>query len=140
MYLPGVPHIHFATYSRDEALKIVSKEPPQIFTDPVSDADYGEKESLEDNAWLWSRYTAVVWDSIAKGAARDLKSFSAVCHKLWKPFVQPIIDGTFGTRDFTKLLVSKRTIFQEEGFLTGNTMKTKDIESGRQFSRRGWSS
>jgi hypothetical protein len=34
--------------------------------------------------------------------------------------VQPIVDGTFGTRDFTKLLVSRRSIFQREEFLTGN--------------------
>jgi hypothetical protein len=29
-------------------------------------------------------------ESLGKGAARDLNSFRAVCHKLWRSFVQPI--------------------------------------------------
>jgi origin recognition complex subunit 5 len=91
---------------------------------------------MEDNAWLWSRYTAVAYDSIGKGAARHLKPFTAVCHKLWRPFVQPIVDGTFGTRDFTKLLVSRRAIFQGEDFLTGNTMKQKKPEQGSLVQKR----
>jgi origin recognition complex subunit 5 len=136
LYLPGAPHIHFTTYTREEALKIVVKEPPQIFLGPIEDLDYGEEEAAEDNDWLWSRYIAVVWDSIGKGASRDLKSFTAVCHKLWRPFVQPIVDGTFGTRDFSKLLVSRRTIFQGEDFLTGNKMKQKKTEQGKSVEKR----
>lgn len=58
-----------------------------------------------------------MWDSLAKGAARDILSFESVCHRLWRPFVQPIQDGTYGTRDFSKLMVRHRTLFQGENVL-----------------------
>jgi origin recognition complex subunit 5 len=120
--MTGVPHIHFPPYTRDETLQIVSKSPQAIFLTPVDPKfDYGDEEAAEDSIWLWSRYCAVVWDSLAKGAARDLDSFRSVCHKLWRPFVQPIVDGTYGTRDFTRLMVSRRMIFQSEEVLTGGT-------------------
>lgn len=127
--LPGVPHIHFPNYSREESIKIISQDPPEIFLNPVDDTyDYGDEEAAEDRAWLWSRYCAVVWDSIAKGAARDLRSFTLICHKLWRPFVQPIVDGTFGTRDFSRLLVSRRSIFQGEDSLAGNLVVTRHAD------------
>jgi hypothetical protein len=40
-----------------------------------------------------------------------------VCEKLWRPFTAPIVDGTFGTRDFARLMVSRRTLFQSEDVL-----------------------
>jgi origin recognition complex subunit 5 len=96
--------------------------PQQIFLGPVDPSyDYGDEEAAEDSVLLWGRYCTVVWDSLAKGAARDLESFRAVCHKLWRPFVQPVVDGTYGTRDFSRLIVSRRAIFQNEEVLTGST-------------------
>lgn len=34
--------------------------------------------------------------------------------RLWKPFVEPILNGTFGTRDFSRLMVNRRHLFQLE--------------------------
>lgn len=88
------------------------------------DADYTEEEAAEDDAWVWARFCTAVWDSLAKGAARDLLGFRAVCEKLWRPFTAPIVDGTFGTRDFARLMVSRRTLFQnEDALISGLTTK-----------------
>lgn len=95
--------------------------------------DYTDEEHEEDSAWVWSRFCAAVWDSLGKGAARDLESFRAVCHKLWRPFVQPIIDGTFGTRDFSRLLVNRKPLLRgDEALLDGIVNKgTKESDQSR---------
>ncbi|TLD31724.1 4-aminobutyrate aminotransferase [Venturia nashicola] len=114
----GIPHIHFPFYTRDESIRILSQSPPSIFLAGIdSGVDYTEQQAAEDDAWVWGRFTAAVWDSLARGAARDLLSFRAVCDKLWRPFTAPIVDGTFGTRDFARLMVSRRTLFQSEDAL-----------------------
>jgi Origin recognition complex (ORC) subunit 5 C-terminus len=140
--MTGVPHIHFPPYARSETLKIVSNSPQAIFLTPIDPKlDYSDEEAAEDSIWLWSRYCGVVWDSLAKGAARDLDSFRSVCLKLWRPFVQPIVDNTYGTRDFTRLMVSRRMIFQSEEVLmgdatfSGTTGITKPPAKGSLFSR-----
>lgn len=45
---------------------------------------------------------------------RDVVSFRSVADRLWRPFATPIVDGTYGTRDFSKLLVAKRHLFNTE--------------------------
>jgi origin recognition complex subunit 5 len=139
--MTGVPHIHFPPYTRSETLQIILISPQAIFLTPIDpELDYSDKEAAEDSVWLWYRYCAVVWDSLAKGAARDLNSFRSVCLKLWRPFVQPIVDNTYGTRDFTRLMVSRRMIFQSEEVLTGDatfsgsTGVTKPLAKGSLFS------
>jgi origin recognition complex subunit 5 len=130
----GIPHIQFPPYTRDESIRIISLSPPKIFFNGLDPAvDYTEEEAAEDDAWVWGRYCSAVWDSLAKGAARDLSSFRAVCEKLWKPFTAPIIDGTFGTRDFARLMVSRRALFQsEDALISGIITKEQStmIKSG----------
>jgi origin recognition complex subunit 5 len=116
----GVPHLHFPPYTKEESIKILSLDPPAIFTRPVDDEyDYGEEEEFEDRQKLWPRYCSVVWDAVARSAARDLYSFRDLCMKLWRPFVQPIVDGHFGTHDIHRLIVNRRPIFQSEEPLVG---------------------
>ena len=71
-------------------------------------------ERQEDDAWLWSRFCGAVWDSLGKGAARDIVSFRRICEMLWIPFVQPIRERSYGTREFSKLLVRHRSLLQGE--------------------------
>lgn len=118
LHSPGIPHLQFPPYTRDESLRIINLDPRNIFTkDQLKENDYSEQEVNEDNVWLWNRFTAIVWDSLSKSAARDIIQFGAVCDKLWHPFVSSIQDGTFGTRDFARLMVAKRTLFQTEDVL-----------------------
>jgi origin recognition complex subunit 5 len=34
--------------------------------------------------------------------------------RLWRPFVEPVVSGQFGTRDFSRLMVNRRHFFQLE--------------------------
>nr|POF17738.1 origin recognition complex subunit 5 [Quercus suber] len=117
LHRPGASHIHFAPYTRAQSIHILSQSPPDIFLATELDKDYDQETHDEDKAWLWPRFCAAVWDSLAQNAARDLVAYRTVCHKLWRPFVTPIIKGDFGTRDFSRLLVNQRRLFQDESVL-----------------------
>jgi origin recognition complex subunit 5 len=100
----------------------VSRDPLEIFdAETISEMHPDRRlETEEDNPWLWSRFTSVVWDSLGKNAARDVVSLRSLCEKLWLPFVAHIRDGSYGTRDFSRLLVRTRALFQNEAVLVEN--------------------
>lgn len=116
--LAGVPHIHFPPYSRAESVHIVSSSPLALHDQPQNDLSSSNSNPVfisdDDRLWLWTRFVTAVWDSIGQAAARDLVSFRAVCEKLWNPFVKPILDGQYGPREFSKLMVKNRALFQSE--------------------------
>ncbi|KAL9120000.1 MAG: hypothetical protein Q9187_003441 [Circinaria calcarea] len=115
--LAGVPHVHFHPYDRSDSIAIVSRAPLSIFASTTTSEDLTNhlaSESNEDDVWLWSRFCGAVWDSLSKGAGRNVVDFRRTCEKLWSSFVKPIRDGTFGTRDFSKLMVRNRALFQAE--------------------------
>lgn len=133
LHSPGIPHIYFPLYNREQALQILSVNAPNIFLEPPPpDLNYTEDLQIEDNEWVWTRFCAAVWDSLASGAARDIVSFRSIADKLWRPFVQPIVDGTYGTRDFSRLLVSQRRLFQAESALLDNVIE--DMDDARNSS------
>ena len=110
--------------------------PPPIFLTPIdSEIDYTDEEHEEDSAWVWSRFCAAVWDSLGKGAARDLESFRAACYKLWRPFVQPIVDGSFGTRDFSRLLVNRRPLLRGDAALLDGIVSKHTVRSDESRSK-----
>lgn len=118
LHQTGVPHVHFTPYSRDQTLHIVSREPLEIFEEPPSEeTGYDQQSHDEDKLWLWPRFCAAVWDSLGENVTRDLVSFQAVCKRLWRPFVAPIVANEFGTRDFSRLLVAQRRLLQDESVL-----------------------
>ncbi|THX09315.1 hypothetical protein D6D17_04043 [Aureobasidium pullulans] len=139
LHLPGAPHIYFSPYTREQAIQIASVRPQAIFNEPLSpSANYSDELAAEDDAWLWSRYCAAVWDSLASGAARDIVTFKSILDKSWRPFVQPIVDGTYGTRDFSKLMVAQRKIFQAESCLLDSVIDepqedTTVLTDGKSF-------
>lgn len=137
LHLLGVPHIHFPPYTRAESISIVSKSPLPLCT-VQSVTDTLESQSLQsptDCAWLWSRFCGAVWDSIGQGAARDIISFRDVCERLWNPFVQPVVDGNYGVRDFMKLMVKNRGLFQGEAALIESIIPaTTDLKIHRTKS------
>lgn len=120
----GIPHLHFPPYSRADSLEILALAPLKIFQDGLDpNVNYTEADAAEDDAYVWSRFCGVVWDTLAKGAARDVVSFRRLCEKLWPSFTAPIVAGTFGTRDFARLMVSRRSIFQDESVLLHNVIR-----------------
>lgn len=98
--------------------------------------DYTEEEHKEDSAWVWARFCGVVWDSLARASARDIVSFRTVCDKLWRPFVSSIDDLTFGTRDFSRLMVAKRAIFQGDDVLVDRIVQPKTSSLSSTVSTR----
>jgi len=118
LHSAGVPHLYFPCYTREQSLHILAKSPMPVFPSGRADKDaLTPEEDAEETNFVWTRFCSVVWDSLGKEAARDIVSLRNVAGRLWGPFCAPIIDGTYGTRDFSKLLISKRTLFQGEAAL-----------------------
>lgn len=112
LHVSPPPFVHFPSYTQNEILQIVSGDAPSInLKEHTTDTD------AEDDQWLWTRFCSAVWDSQAKFIARDVVSFRAIAGKLWGPFVQPIRNGSYGSRDFSKLVVANRSIFQSDELL-----------------------
>ncbi|KAL9081355.1 MAG: hypothetical protein Q9157_000074 [Trypethelium eluteriae] len=136
LHRPGVPHIHFPAYARSQAIHILSLNPPPIFLN--LNEEYTAEEHEEDRKWLWPRFLVATWDSLAKGAARDLVRFREVARMLWEEFVAPIRKGEYGTRDFSRLMVRMRGLFQKEDVLVdGIVPQEKDAQQIIKRPKKG---
>ena len=139
LHLAGVPHIHFHPYDRSDSITIVSSAPLSVFASASANEDLTNDlppESNEDDVWLWSRFCGAVWDSLGKGAARNVVGFRRTCERLWIPFVQPIRDGTFGMRDFSRLMVRNRGLFQAEAALIEGIIPVPFTENKKNIIAR----
>lgn len=119
LHITGVPYIHFSSYTRTESLSVVSSSLPPAEDLPLpngspSNSIHNPVIGEADSKWLWPHLCAAVWDSLGQGAARDIISFRVVCLRLWKPFIQPILEGNYKSREFSKLMVKNRPLFQSE--------------------------
>lgn len=116
-----VPHIHFAPYNKEESIKVLSKYVRRITKVP-SEGDQGEEEEeeeyTEDDAkeelYVWEKFCGTVWDSLAKGAARNIIQFREAVDKMWLQFVQPIAKGEYGTRNYSSLYLLQKDMFRRE--------------------------
>ena len=117
LHKSGVPHVEFPPYSRSESLSIVERRPL-----PISDVDHSQ--GTDDAQWLWPRFCALVWDSLARGAARDVAAFRELCEKLWPPFVAPIRSGSVKARELSQLVNRTRGLFQNEDALRASIVPT----------------
>lgn len=141
LHNPGAPHIHFPSYTKAEAMAIISRSAPSIYpTSPleatsVSDgADNMVVEGEDNNAVprptaketadLYSRFLSAVWDTFAKYAGRDILSFRRIALALWPRFTAPIRAGVYGPREFQRLLTSQRPLFRDESVLTPSIINT----------------
>lgn len=133
----SIPHIHFPPYTRAETFSILSKTPPSIHDSPPSQLDDAQiAASQEDSQWLWTRFIGAVWDSLGQSAARDIVSFREVCSRLWKPFVQPILDGHYGARESSKLMVRNKGLFQSEAALIDSIVPLTPTAPEAKVTRR----
>lgn len=90
--------------------------------------DYTPDLAAEDDAWLWGRFLQAVYDSLSKHTGRDLISFKSCAMRLWRPFVEPVVSGQFGTRDFSRLMVNRRHLFQVEDSVLDRIISPTDTE------------
>lgn len=102
-----VPHVQFGNYSKTEFVEILSRLPPPTLANATAD----------ETAELWTRLCTAVHDSLTKTAGRTLPAFREACTALWPKFTSPILAGTHGPREFSKLLIAARVLFQDESLL-----------------------
>lgn len=107
LHASSAPHIHFPNYSKTEFVSILSLAPPPTLPNTAP----GETPEL------WARFTSAVHDALTRAAARTLPTFRHACEALWPRFTAPILAGTHGPREFSKLIVAARVHFQDERLL-----------------------
>ncbi|RMZ91328.1 hypothetical protein DV736_g1416, partial [Chaetothyriales sp. CBS 134916] len=109
----GIPSIHFAPYSRLEALGLVAQQDPPL---PSFEHDCNINNLLR----TWQSFVVTVYDSLIGPTSTSFPRFEEICHKLWPCFVWPALSGqeppgTHTKWDYGLLLVKKRMLFQAEG-------------------------
>ncbi|KAI4128452.1 MAG: hypothetical protein LQ338_002725 [Usnochroma carphineum] len=113
---PGIPHIHFPPYTRAELISLVSSSPILPLQHPLNTPTKGI--SPADVEYLWPRFITAVHDSLAQPAASNsLPLFRTLCSRLWHPFIAPVLNGQYAPREFSKLMVRNRYLFQSEDAL-----------------------
>ncbi|KAH8147237.1 uncharacterized protein LAJ45_08715 [Morchella importuna] len=145
-----VPHIHFTPYTKDESIKVLSKyvrritklpspNPPPTTTgtttssgeasapaEPETEDESSEDEYTPETAaeelYVWEKFCGTVWDSLAKGAARDIVQFRAAVESMWDQFVQPIARGQYGTRNFSQLYLLQKEMFRREASIVASVV------------------
>lgn len=107
LHAPGVPHIQFPSYTKVELQKVLS------LTVPKPSLPGGEADTKD----VWFRFCGIVWDSLSKHSSSDLISMRSVCLRLWPKFIRPFLDGTHTAKEFSKVIVVNKFLFQDEGAL-----------------------
>ncbi len=117
-------YVHFPSYTKAEALHILSLNPPSIetITRPQSPPESHEDlppqpPTAEQLKNLYTRFLAAVWDTFASHSGRDLLSFRYLATQLWPKFTAPIRHGRFLVTDFQRLFISQRALFRDESIL-----------------------
>lgn len=116
-----VPHVHFTPYNKEESIKVLSKYARRITKVPT-EGDNGEEEEEEEyteedakeELYVWEKFCGTVWDSLAKGTARNIVQFRESIDKMWLQFVQPIAKGEYGTRNYSSLYLLQKEMFRQE--------------------------
>lgn len=118
----GIPNVHFPPYTRAESIHIVS-----FSYFPLGNINVSKSEA----DWLRTSFCGIVWDSVGQAVARDIVAFRNICHRLWKPFVKPIVQGEYAPRDLDKLLIKGRPHFQSDRMIEPEIVpwaSTSDLE------------
>lgn len=116
LHVSNVPYVHFPAYSKAEAIRILTLSPPMLSSAQIG-IETPVSQNQQTSSELWPRFVSVVWDSLSKQSGRDIISLRNVCSRLWPLFTAQIRDGTYTAKDFARIVVSKRSIFQDERVL-----------------------
>lgn len=116
---------------------IATGHPLPISDHPIKNSpDPTSTDPDSDSAWLWHRFVTACYDSLGASVARDIVSFQTVCQKLWPAFVAPILDkddgkrpGDYWPREFCKLIVKNRILFQSETALVDSIVPVPVLQT-----------
>ena len=121
LHYSGALYMHFPPYTRNEAINIVTKNPPLLQPDPGEVS--GEILKVDQSILLpiYAQFCAAIYDSlIAPTSSTSLSTFRTTCTTLWPTFIWPLLSsetpqGKARTWDFQRLLVRNRSLFQTAG-------------------------
>lgn len=134
-----VPHVYFSPYSKEESIKVLSKYARRI-TIPRDEEEGQEREEEEEEdggdddddakeeLYVWQKFCGTVWDALAKGTARNVVQFRAIVDEMWEPFVKPIADGKYGTRNYSSLYLLHKDMFQRETNIVDSVLPHRNGE------------
>ena len=120
LHVPGVPHIHFPSYTKADLQQILSHDLP------TPQLPGGVDETTD----VWYRFCGITWDSLSKHSYADLTSMRSLCLRLWPKFVRPILDGTHSAKEFSKVMVVSKYLFQDETSLVPSILFEPKTHSG----------
>jgi len=107
LHTSGVPHLHFPSYTKADLQQILSHALPTP----------GLPGGVNETKDVWYRFCGITWDSLSKHSYADLLSMRSLCLRLWPKFVRPILDGTHSAKEFSKIMVVSKYLFQDEAAL-----------------------
>jgi origin recognition complex subunit 5 len=110
------PYVQFTNYVKPDFVKILATRPP---SSPIPTT------TQEETNDLWGRFCGSVYDSLTRSASRTLPSYQHSCEALWPRFTAPIVAGTHGVKEFSKLLIASRVYFQDEGLMNPSIVAVK---------------
>lgn len=91
----------------------ITKIPSEGDDGEEEEEEYTEEDAKEE-LYVWEKFCGTVWDSLAKGVARNIVQFHEAVDKMWVQFVQPIAKGEYGTRNFSSLYLLQKDMFKRE--------------------------
>ncbi|KAL8776215.1 MAG: hypothetical protein Q9213_008351, partial [Squamulea squamosa] len=135
---PGIPHIHFPHYTRSELLTLVSSSPLPLESPSSASLPNIPTFNQADLDYLWPRFATAVHDSLAQPAANTLPSLRTLCARLWPAFIAPILSNKYSPREFSKLMVRNRHLFQSEDALKHSIVppQSQSTDPPQQQSRK----
>lgn len=119
LHQSGVSYLHFPPYTRNEAISIITNNPP-----PLQPTDeFPKLTPVEDSTLLpiYTQFCATVYDSlIALTSSTSLSTFRTTCATLWPAFIWPLLSseqlpGKSKPWTIQRLLIRNRALFQTTG-------------------------
>ncbi|KAI4100687.1 MAG: hypothetical protein L6R37_005306 [Teloschistes peruensis] len=127
-HMTGILHINFPSYTRADLLALVSASPLPL--DPPTDSTLTFTSS--DLSYLYPRFATAVHDSLAQPTRNSLPAFRTLCARIWPSFIAPVLAGHYGPREFSKLMVCNRHLFQSEDALRESIIKPSSLQQQKQ--------
>ena len=115
--LSNCAHIYLPPYTKRQLHDIVLKVYPVLLSDPSDFHPAQPLEQTSDDYFVYSRFLSALYDSLGRSATPDLPGFLRLVWVLYPRFVEPIMSGLIPARDFGRLLVRQRSLFQSEAVL-----------------------
>ncbi|KAI9800412.1 MAG: hypothetical protein M1833_003298 [Piccolia ochrophora] len=119
LHVTGTPHVYFPAYAKDEAIEILCLSPPPPPPHHLPQSSAGTERDEEDVLEaLYPPFLSLLYDALVRPCALDVLSMRRFASRLWPAFVAPVVGSEpqfpRGVKDFSRLVVANRGLFQGE--------------------------